>query len=528
MLGTLTIDSSVYQVALYIRLSREDIKSAKELESESITNQRDLLMRFVRENNLKLYDCYVDDGYTGTNFNRPGFQRLIQDIEAGKVNMVITKDLSRLGRDYIGVGEYLEKYFPTHNVRYIALTDNIDTYTEQSNLDMAPFKAVFNDMYAKDISKKIIASLRTKQKEGKWVGGCAPLGYMKDPNDKNHLIINEDEAWIVRKIFDLALSGLSTFKIKTELEREKIPTCTNLRSDNRTSHSSDAKMNLWSLKTIKGILTNELYTGDLVQNRRRKINYKIKKTISNKKEDWIIVKGTHERIVTREEFDIVNKTIIKNYQPNTKKQVRLLDGLLVCYECKHRIGVCSPRSDNGKTYIVCNYYRRNSKSGLCTSHGFNYDKLENEVLRKVKEVCFSTLDKNRLNEEQKKLNLSKLKNKYFKLKEKLESDIDNIKIKLDKMYIDKLEEKITEDMYDRIREKYMKEMSTITKELEDVNEYLGSKEEIDYSAYCEKAIDEFINMKNIDRSVLLKLIDRIEVHNDKQLDIYFNFKEMNM
>lgn len=212
MLGTLTIDSSVYQVALYIRLSREDIKSAKELESESITNQRDLLMRFVKENNLKLYDCYVDDGYTGTNFNRPGFQRLISDIEAGKVNMVITKDLSRLGRDYIGVGEYLEKYFPTHNVRYIALTDNIDTYTEQSNLDMAPFKAVFNDMYAKDISKKIIASLRTKQREGKWVGGCAPLGYMKDPNDKNHLIINEDEAWIVRKIFDLALSGLSTFK----------------------------------------------------------------------------------------------------------------------------------------------------------------------------------------------------------------------------------------------------------------------------------------------------------------------------
>ena len=524
MIETLTLDNTFYQVGLYMRLSREDIKSSKDIESESIKNQKDLLMQYVESYNLHVYDCYVDDGYSGTNFNRPDFSRMINDIETGKINMVITKDLSRLGRDYIGVGEYLERYFPSHNIRYIAITDNIDTYRNESNLDMAPFKAVFNDMYAKDISKKIVSSLKAKQREGKWVGGCEPLGYMQDPDNKNHLVINEEEAWIVRKIFDLALKGYGTYQIKAKLDEENIPTCSQIRNNKRT-YGKLAATGIWNVKTVKGILTNQLYTGDLVQNRRKKLNYKIKKVVKNKYEDWIIVKNTHEPIVSKEDFKMANTLIAKNYQRSTKGEIRLLDGLLVCFECKHRIGICKRRKKDNKTYIVCNYYRQNSKHGLCTSHGFNYDHLEEVILLKIKEVCFNTLDKFKLIQEKNNIILDLFKNSTESEIEKNEIEIKTLKNKLDKVYMDKLDEKIDEDMYNRIREKIMSEIKTINSFLEKIK--IRKTDNTDYVKECERLIHEFLEMKNIDRNILLRLVDRIEVHNNKELDIYFNFSKMN-
>ena len=198
----------MYKVAIYIRLSKEDVDRGYD-ESESIKNQRTLLTKYV-ENlgwNYELVDIYIDQGFTGTNFNRPDFQRMIKDIELGKINMVITKDLSRLGRDYIETGEYIEKWFPEKNVRYVSVTDGIDTFANNNgNNDIAPFKSILNDMYSKDLSKKIRTALHTMQKEGKWVGGRTALGYMKDPNDKNKLIICESEAKIVKKIFNMAIS----------------------------------------------------------------------------------------------------------------------------------------------------------------------------------------------------------------------------------------------------------------------------------------------------------------------------------
>ena len=201
----------MYKVAIYIRLSKEDVDRGYD-ESESIKNQRTLLTKYV-ENlgwNYKLIDIYIDQGFTGTNFNRPGFKRMIEDIELEKINMVITKDLSRLGRDYIETGEYIEKWFPEKNVRYVSVTDGIDTFSNNNgNNDIAPFKSILNDMYSKDLSKKIRTALHTMQKEGKWVGGKIALGYMKDPNDKNKLIICEPEAEIVKTIFNMAISRKS-------------------------------------------------------------------------------------------------------------------------------------------------------------------------------------------------------------------------------------------------------------------------------------------------------------------------------
>ncbi len=200
------IKTEIYKVAIYIRLSKEDVDRGFD-ESESIKNQRDLLTEYVKKLGLKynLVDIYTDQGFTGTNFNRPGFKRMINDIELGKINMVITKDLSRLGRDYIETGEFIEKWFPEHEVRYVSVTDGIDTFaTNNGNNDIAPFKSILNDMYSKDLSKKIRTALHTMQKQGKWVGGKTAIGYMKDPKDKNRLIICEQEGEIVKTIFNMA------------------------------------------------------------------------------------------------------------------------------------------------------------------------------------------------------------------------------------------------------------------------------------------------------------------------------------
>ena len=201
-----TIKTAIYKVAIYIRLSKEDVDKGFD-ESESITNQKSLLTEYVKSLGweYELLDIYIDPGYTGTNFNRPDFQRMIRDIENGKINMVVTKDLSRLGRDYIETGEYIEKWFPEHEVRYVSVTDGIDTFaTNNGNNDIAPFKSILNDMYSKDLSKKIRTALHTMQKQGKWVSGKTALGYIKDSNDKNKLIICEPEAEIIKTIFHMA------------------------------------------------------------------------------------------------------------------------------------------------------------------------------------------------------------------------------------------------------------------------------------------------------------------------------------
>ena len=260
MLGSI---NKIYNVGIYIRLSRED--DDKVYESESITNQKSLLLQYVKENNLRAYDIYIDDGYSGTNFDRPDFNRLLNDIELGKVIMVITKDMWSLGRDYIGTGNLIEKYFPEHNVRYIAVTDNIDTFLDNSNNDIAPFKAILNDMYAKDLSKKIRTALHTMQCEGKWVGGCQPFGYKVDPNDKNHLVIDEVEASIVKRIFDMFASGIRINKIRDTFNNENIPTFSTTRNRNFTRNGNNGNIyGYWCNTTIKKILQNRLYTGDMI------------------------------------------------------------------------------------------------------------------------------------------------------------------------------------------------------------------------------------------------------------------------
>lgn len=258
-------------------------------------------MNYLQENHLNLEKEYVDDGYSGTTFDRPAFNELIKDIESKKINMVITKDLSRLGRDYIKSGYYLEEYFPIKKVRYISILDNIDTGNNTTSNDIAPFKALFNDMQSKDTSRKIRSILINLKKQGLFIGNSASFGYKKDPNDRHKILIDENTAPIVRKIFDLALSNHSYKEIVTYLNKQKIQT------------PRDYKLNIhkhkWSITSVYQILHNYMYTGNMTQGVQTKLNYKSKKRIFLDKSHWIIVPNTHEAIITEDEFQKLNNFI---------------------------------------------------------------------------------------------------------------------------------------------------------------------------------------------------------------------------
>ena len=507
------MENAMYKVAIYIRLSKEDVDRGYD-ESESIKNQRTLLTEYVRKLgwNYQLTDIYIDQGFTGTNYNRPDFQRMIRDIKNGKINMVVTKDLSRLGRDYIETGEYIEKWFPENNVRYISVTDGIDTFeTSNGNNDIAPFKSILNDMYSKDLSKKIRTAMHTMQKQGKWVGGKTPLGYIKDSNDKNKLVIYEPEADIVKTIFNMAFVGNQVGAIKDYLNKKNIPTANQSRYNKKT---------FWENKTIKNILKNKVYIGTTVQNKRSRISYKNRKIRTNPKEEWVTVENTHEPIIDKKIFDTIQKmVIVQSYNRNEKKNKFLLDGLLFCYECKHKIGVRGKK--NGNYYMVCNFYRRNSKLKVCTSHGFCYNKLEETILNYLK-MIFKEIDDEKI-----VLNVKKNMTKYDyeKTLTNIEYEIKLINDNIDKMYVDKLDNKISEEMYERLFEKLKEKIEQKKKEYQEIKR-LKEASQNDFKD-IKSIVQEFLELKEPTPEIMKVIINRIEIHQDKQVELYFNFKELN-
>lgn len=440
--------------------------------------------------------------------------------------MVITKDMSRLGRDYIGTGELVEKFFPEHNVRYIAVTDNIDTYLDSTNNDIAPFKAIMNDFYAKDISKKIKSSLKAKMKEGKYVGGRAPFGYAKNPDNKNKLVINEEQAIIVKRIFDMSLNGLSYYKIADILTKEKIKTPASYYNFEWCGNYN-SNLNKWNSKTIYDILTNRIYTGDLVQNKRNKVNYKVKKVVRNNPKDYIIVENTHEAIIEKNIFNEIQRKLPKNVGRNEKKEQNLLDGLLYCGDCGHRISVQARRKKDNKHYTMCNYYRTYMKEHLCTTHSNNYDKLEQLILNNLKELCLKYLDKKKVKEtvieNYKNINI----NNNEKEIEILSKEINGINDNLDNIYIDKLNKTITEDQFNRVKNKLEIELNRKTTHLNELKNISSEKTNEEKSnKKIEKFINEFLSMDTPSRELVSSLIDRIDIYEDKTINIKVSFSNI--
>lgn len=507
-----------YKVGIYMRLSRDDLTR----ESDSIISQRTLLNQYIKENNYSLIQEYVDDGFTGTNFDRPAFMQMIKDIESGKINMIITKDMSRLGRDYIGTGELIEKYFPSKNIRYIAINDGIDTFIDNTNNDIAPFKAIMNDMYAKDISKKVKTSLYSRMKEGLYVSGRCPFGYKKDPENKNHLIVNQEQVEVVKLIFDLALKGNTYHFIAQELTKRKIRTPASYYNYVWNKKCLSQEYGIWTDSTVKAILTNQIYVGDTVQGKTKKINYKLKRIVKNNIKDYIIVENTHEAIIDKKTFNYVQSILPKNVKRPEKKRHYLLDGILYCGDCKHRITI-RYQNKTGKSYTTCDYYRTYSKYHVCTTHTNNYELLESIILDNIKNVCKRYLDKNKIMDY---LNNIELDDRTLKITRQIENyEIINSKLRenLDKTYIDMLGSIIDEDQYKRISD-------NIKRQIEDnqnnINNLKTIEDNSDRKETIEKYINEFLSLKNITRKLIINLIDKIYIYQDKRVDIIFTFNNV--
>ena len=346
-----------------------------------------MLQRYAKDNNFSVVDEYVDDGYSGTNFNRPSFQRMISDIDDGKVNCVIVKDMSRLGRNYLEVGKYTEMYFPANDVRFIAINNGIDSATQQDN-DFTPFLNIINEWYAKDTSKKIKAALRTKFQEGVSFCTYAPFGYKKDPNDHTKLIIDEETAPIIRHIFDLALQGYGSGKIVKTLIAEQIPTPSWFNYSRYGTFAqfyreSEDRKCMWTHAQMQFILKNEVYIGNMVHNKQSTISFKNKKKKRKEAFEWIKVENTHEPIISREDFYKVQEMIKSRRKTTGSSEQQMFAGLIKCADCGFSLKYSLVKKKKGsRRYFCCSTYSQYGKES-CTFHYINYDNLYGYVLSRL-------------------------------------------------------------------------------------------------------------------------------------------------
>lgn len=508
-----------YRVGLYIRLSKEDETDGP---SESVNNQKSLLNQFVTEQRLCVYDTYIDDGWSGTSFDRPDFKRLIDDIDAKNVNMVITKDLSRLGRDYIMTGHYMERYFPENRVRYISLLDGIDTGVDSTANDITPFRAIMNDMYAKDISKKIKSVKHDKQRKGLFIGGKPIYGYKMASDVKNEIVIDEEAAFIVRYIFSLALEGMSCRQIATQLNEQKIPTPATYAGLNQGRFGPYAGM--WSSERISEMLQNETYIGNMVQGRSKKISYKSKKCIRQPREDWIVVEGTHEPLIDPEVFKKVRLLVTSRKTTRLRTYDFLLKGLICCHECGYPLAVLNRKNAKGEDslYFVCRTYQRFTKAGVCTCHSIKEETVTSAVMEKVKQICEQFLQADEL------LTMAEHAVEKARKAKSNEGEITAIKTKidgltayLDKMYMDKLSGILDDMDFERIYRRVKNERSAL-------EQRICEPEQQDYSLinqkdYTKALVQQFVDSAFTNRELLVSLIESVELTEDKQIIIRFRF-----
>ena len=525
-----------YIAALYMRLSRED----GENESASITTQRKMLTAFAKENNFIIYDEYIDDGYTGTNFDRPSFNRMINDIEENKINTVITKDLSRLGRDYITAGQYTEVYFPQKQVRYIAINDGYDSENAVNN-DIAPFKNVINEMYARDISKKIRSSFTVKMKEGNYIGNFAPYGYCKDTENKNHFLINEETAPIVKEIFYMASKGHKPADIAKHLNMKNIPSplayrCNKYHLD-INKYKTDGE---WRAGTISRMLKNIVYIGHMAQGKTTKVSFRLKTTITKSKDDWFVVENTHAPIIDKETFETVQR-YSQNRAYNKKNNfINIFSGIAKCADCGKNMSSVGTRKKGSTANLECGAYKLKGAKA-CTNHFIDYDVLYKIVLDTLKEqISLSEQDKKEiLNEVLKENSKAQRQNKTVDEIEKLQKKIKQADSKIEKIYDDNFSGRLSNDNFNKLLEKYENESKLLSEKLKQCqkNAKIQQSKSLEKQAYQKyfNLLNEYSDIKELNSELLFKLIERIDVyqgHYEKsgnkkikrqKIKIYFRF-----
>lgn len=519
-------------VAMYLRLSRddEDRDGISKAESNSISSQRELIRSFLSEQtDMELFDCYVDDGFSGSNFDRPEFKRMIADIETGRVNCVIVKDLSRFGRDYIETGRYLERLFPSYGVRFIALTDHYDSLSADAGerTIVLPVKNFINDSYCRDISTKVKSQLAVKRKAGEYLGAFARYGYQKDPENKNRLMIDEYAADIVRRIFEWKIQGAAIAAIANKLNQSGILSpkeYKKFKGDNYKGGFSGSGKSKWGSASVKRILTDEIYLGHLIQGRTEKINYKLKKSVEKPDEDWVRVENTHEPIISQDDFMIVQNLLkVDGRICPSEKEVNPFMGLLYCGDCREQMVRRVVRyKDTRKTYFICS--TKNRGEG-CTRHSIEETVLREIVGRMVHTYANSFLEQKWLFER-----LGGMETDFSTIV-KSNKEIMRLKAEQDKYY------SLCSGLYDDLREGVITkdEFERLHKEFEGkAEEYAIAQEKQQglmkemlkagiVSAARLQTFQECMELKEIDRHTLVSLVKRIYIYENKRVEIEFYF-----
>lgn len=516
---------ALYNAGIYIRLSQEDKDKDKKYESESqsVTNQRQILMNYVQSCGFNYIDEYVDDGYSGTNFDRPSFKRMIKDIESKKINLVIVKDLSRLGRDHVNTGYYMERYFPENKVRFISLMEGYDSGRNQASNDSSTFIVACNDYYSKQNSNKIRDVLHSKKTNGKFIGSLPAYGYMRDPEDKGHLIPNPETAPVVRNIFKWYASGIGLSDIVTKLNDMEIPTPSKYKNTKLSSRCMN--QDLWSISSVRKILKNRMYTGDMVQNVQTKVSYKSQKKITLDKSLWIIVENTHEALVDKETFESIQNTSNEIPAVKTQREKRLFENLIYCKECGNYLTVAY-RKNHDYWSVNCNKYARDPRRRLCEPHFFPYNYLEEQLLTRVTKTLSTYIDGLDIESVNNKLKASINRSKQDEMSEldKAKKELAALSKRLtdndNRLYNGEL----MPESFKILSEPIMKDIETLKKRIiklenSQLNEKTKVKKVPDYS----DKIKEFLKMDPPSRELMFAVIDRIEIDQYRNVEIKYKF-----
>lgn len=520
-----------YKAALYCRLSVDDGNFGG---SVSIETQKILLEQYCKDHKITDYKFYCDDGCSGTNFDRPSFKKMLSDIDEGKINLVIVKDLSRFGRNYVEAGMYVQR-FTDSNIRFIAADDNYDSLVNSDDL-LFPIKNVVNEMYARDVSKKTKAAKKAKARDGQFIGSKAPFGYKIDPNDRHHLIVDEPAAQVVKRIFRLASEGVGYNKMAKIFREEKVLTPIayfNLNNPDYWRKEFD-----WHVTSIRAILNNEVYLGKLVYGKQRNKSMKSKQKVRNPKEDWIVVENCHEPIITQELWDTVHKILNAKHRPAKAGEVQMFAGLLYCSDCGHCLTYSQKQRKDGSYHgaYSCWMYKTHGKE-YCASHYITFDTIYELVLIDIQRNLFqyrkntdkfkSILSRKYQSDSQKQAEQITLE---YEQKQKRCEELDKI---ISRLYEDNVLGRIGDERYESMSQSYELEQVEIKKALPIL------KSKIDELKRQSDCADNFINVikkytiiDKLDAAILNELIDKIVVHHKEQaedgrtfqqIEIYYRF-----
>jgi len=526
------------KTALYCRLSKDDERFG---ESVSIETQKAMLVQYAQESGLAPYEFYIDDGYTGLNFDRPDFQRMLDDIAAGKVHTIVTKDLSRLGRDHLMVGHYTEIYFPTNGIRYVALNDGVDTSVANSN-DYAAIKNVMNEMYSRDSSRKIKAAIRARAKQGKYRSTVAPFGYVKDPSDHNHLLPDPETAGYVKTIFELCAAGYGNWKIREYLRKNKIPNPSWFHHsrgliDKSRMFPDEQSRYMWRPDTLRLLIRNRVYIGDTVNCKSSHI-FKTTKHPRTDESEWIVVEGTHEPLVSRELFDIANEVVSvkrQSYKESLTGAANPFKGLLKCADCGKAMTRRRNGSASGHIIYVCSAYATYGKE-RCSHH-----KVFEEDLRKA--VLGDIRGKARLALESKDELVAAIVRAGFdadgrslearkKTHQKDVNRLATLERLVVKLYEDVASGRVTQSNFDMMIGKYQAEQESLMERVgafdEDAEAYSDRRTNAEM---CADLLARHSEIEELTPEIMNTLVKRIEVHEPtvvdgvsrQRVDIYYRY-----